>query len=120
MNRAEMRSYIESMKAKGAPVRASRGQLPELQAAGISEADLVQLGVEIVDESELLAETDLVILCASARYAIRPDNVYTVCDKCGGAIQHRPNLPAHAKKRCFKCGNKYAAEETDQRTAGGP
>lgn len=100
------KEFISLMKTGGEATKVSRSQLPELAAKGITEAMLVELGVEIVDDADI--EPDSIVICPSAQDFYYADNVFTVCAQCGGAIQHRPSTPARLKKVCIKCAQDIA------------
>lgn len=105
------KDWIARFSDAAGGAKVTRNQLPELNAIGISEADLIELGVEVVELSEMLAETDLLLVCPSAARRLMADNVFTVCALCGGAIQHRPNVPDQVQKVCIPCAEKRAAAD---------
>jgi len=104
------KQLIEKFKAAGGAF-VMRDQLPELRAAGITEEDLTAAGIVIGDPP---ADEELVLVCASAARYYMADNVFTVCDRCGAAIQHRPGVPARAIKLCLKCSARHADQEGKQ------
>jgi hypothetical protein len=106
----DTKRLIEKFRAAGG-VRVMRRQLPELLAAGITEQMLIEFGAEIVDDAIVAADEELVLVCVSAQRYFRSDNVFTVCDQCGAGIQHRPGIPARAKKLCFRCAEHHASNE---------
>ena len=43
----------------------------------------------------------MIVVCAARGYFA--DDVTTVCAECGRSIQHRPHVPADARKVCVPC-----------------
>lgn len=70
---------------------------------------LRELGVKVVSSAEADDTCDMVVCVSGQRYYFA-DNVFTVCDDCGGSIQHRPYAPKKPPKLCFKCATKRIDE----------
>jgi hypothetical protein len=113
MNRDELKERLRELGLPELPaeMKVRRAQLPELEKRGIYEHHIIDLGIEIVSDEDLEADDDLILICASAQKSMFIDNIFTACDGCGGAIQHRPNAPERARKLCFKCAGKALLKE---------
>lgn len=59
--------------------------------------------LNIVDNPAEAEDADCVVCIRLTQPLAMPDNVITICSKCGEAIQHRPNAPKRPPKVCFEC-----------------
>jgi hypothetical protein len=101
-----MNDLLEKLKSIGS-AKIPRSQLPDVHAAGISNQDLADNQIEVVDDEVFAEDDELIVICVSAHRFMFADNVFTVCVGCGGAIQHRPNVPAKARTMCLTCAEEH-------------
>ena len=48
-------------------------------------------------------DAEFIVCCRLSDPLILPDNVVSVCCKCGELIQHRPHIPKHVQTACMDC-----------------
>jgi len=87
-----------------------RKKRPEIQfMVSQKTADEVQaetgatVNPECIGDVSTATEDDIVICMRLPDSKVFPDNIETVCAKCGAGIYHRPHVPKLAAKMCIRC-----------------